>query len=753
MLGGHPHAGSRLKTAAVAPNTRAVGVVATTLPETPRGTDKARFGDALRPFGARLLAALVSQQQPGDVLVCPLSVAAALSLAAAGSLPASPVGLALDALLGCGPSGVDAAAWLAAWGGTVAGAEVHLLVANSVWLAANVKPSYAQAVAAAFGAHVAPLQGAAPINAWVSAATRGVIPNIIGPLGPNVRFVLVNAVHFKASWSTPFSRSATVLGSFKRLDGSGATPCALMFRSIADQASGTVVAAAPGRGTVVTLPYGSLGRFRAVFVLPEAHGTAALDALLEPVAVEALLALAQAPGSARLGGLVQLYVPRFRAKFGATDLAPALTALGLGAAFDARIAPPCFAPMVDDEPVCIDKVLHKVVVDVNEEGTEAAAASAVVGFACCYAPPPCRVVFDRPFALFILDMGSLQPLLLFGGRVVSPSFDTSGTNGAYVEPRRQATVPTSVLPPPVLPPPPLRAPPLESALFTSAPGRDSRGAQAFTTRNPGLLLLRAAESGSSIFHAAGMFGLPAVASPFGTPASATPFGAPLTAQQPDGGGLSGGFWSAGTANPAAVDFGGAGSFGTFGGGSPQAGSGPIACVQLLKGPAAADVCIFAQPGERANSFTTQRSLFDASVQISASLQFALTNLCALQRISVQLTACDANGYRTNPFASPTIGEWPLDPGQSVVTVAVQGMRGTHVAIIVKVHTRAGDWSITGAAWAARIPSTATKPQPGGVSAEPFVPEPWSRDDVELARQAAAFGTHTMAAPVAVLALL
>jgi serpin B len=697
LLGGHPHAGPRVKEPA-----------ATVVPVRP--LDVKRFGDALGPFASRLLASLATQERGGrsrDLLVCPLSVAAALSLAAAGALPRSPVGLALDALLACGPAGADAAAWLSAWGASVAASpEARLVVANSAWIAANVKPSYAQTVAVAFGAYVAPLQGATPINEWVSAATQGAIREIIShnELTPDVRFVLVNAVHFKASWSKPFERRATVLSSFAGFEAT--VPCALMFRGIdsfgESTTPGTVVAAAPGRGTVVALPYGRLGRFRAVFVLPEAHGSAALDALVEQPALVALLALALAPGRAKVNGKVELFVPRFRAEFGPTNLAPALKALGLGSAFDERVAPPCFVPIVEDEPVHIQKVVHKVVVDVNEEGTEAAAATAVIGVLLCALPPPTRVVFNRPFAFFILDTANFQSLMLFGGRVVDPSFDTSGTNGAYVD----AVQPVSLPPPrtrraPLAPPRPPRA--FDTTLFTATPCDDVRAPRAFVTLHPGLLLLCAADSAAS--RLLGLFG---------------GGGSPELLDDEDD----------------ALDV-----------APPRASPCPIACVQLLK--TEADACILLSPAARPHAFTARRGLLDASrpFAVASTLRLALTNLSGVQRITVQLTACDANGCRANPFAPPSLGEWPLEPGQSVVTPALAGTSGTHVAVIVTVHTKPGDWSINGCAWEVRVPAGTTAPLPGiASSSEPFVPERLPRQRRPMR------GAHVMPAPVAVLAL-
>jgi serpin B len=334
-----------------------------------------------------------------------------------------------------------------AWGSSAAAAasEATLVLANSAWVATCVQPSYVQRVTAAFGAHVEPLTGADPINAWVAAATRGLINTVInGPLPPTLRFVLVNAVYFKAIWSAPFRRTATVRGRFRALGGGEGTPCALMFRFLDSScAPGTVVADAPGLGSLVALPYGRSGRFRAVFVLPEAPGAAALDALLQPAALNTLLARALPPPGAAAGvtGDVELFLPRFHAEFGTHDLKPALSSLGLGAAFDPWAAPPCFARM-SDEQVYVSSVLHKVVVDVNEEGTEAAAVT-LTGFTACAImsrPRPRRLTFDRPFAMLILDAAShahagAQPLLLFGGRVVRPSFDASGTHGEYAEPR------------------------------------------------------------------------------------------------------------------------------------------------------------------------------------------------------------------------------------------------------------------------------------------------------------------------------
>ena len=161
--------------------------------------------------------------------------------------------------------------------------------------------------------------------------------------------------------------------------------------------------------------------------------------------------------------------------------------VGTRAGYVMEGAPPCSDRLDTNNPpgfgLAVSRVLHKTVVIVNEEGTEAAAATAVGAHVCAITPPKQRVVFDRPFAMVIKD--TLHNTVLFAGRVTSPKFDTAGVTRRYEPPRYQAP-----LPPPPPPPPPLPPMPLDGEFFsTEAAVEGARGRMlAFSSKHPGLIL-------------------------------------------------------------------------------------------------------------------------------------------------------------------------------------------------------------------------------------------------------------------------
>ncbi len=168
----------------------------------------------------------------------------------------------------------------------------------------------------------------------------------------------------------------------------------------------------------VALPYGA-GRFRALLVLPSDASPGALSALAsQPSGAAALRALRASLAPTR----VALSLPRFQLDYGVASLKKALQAMGLSPAFAASAAAPGFSVMSDDPDVHLSDVLHKAVVEVTEEGTVAAAATAAVMAtrSMVVQAPIERVVFDRPFVMVIEEADSGAPLFL--GTVVRPRF-------------------------------------------------------------------------------------------------------------------------------------------------------------------------------------------------------------------------------------------------------------------------------------------------------------------------------------------
>jgi serpin B len=236
------------------------------------------------------------------------------------------------------------------------------------------------------------------VNDWTSDRTHARIPQILpkGVVDATTRLVLVNALYFKAPWDWPFERSATTDGPFQV--AGGRTVGVPMMKSLAE---GSTVYLAGRHFTGARLPYGG-GRLAMTVALP-GDESAALEELLSPGGLSS-------PGQ----GAVALTMPRWSFRV-PTDLGGALRALGMTDAFGGDAD---FSRMTDDERLHLQFVLHQAFIAVDEEGTEAAAATAV-GVADSAVAQAHELVLDRPFLFVIHDVAHGAPL--FVGRVGDPS--------------------------------------------------------------------------------------------------------------------------------------------------------------------------------------------------------------------------------------------------------------------------------------------------------------------------------------------
>jgi serpin B len=245
------------------------------------------------------------------------------------------------------------------------------------------------------------------INAWVSSETADKINNLLPPLTNDIRMVLVNAVHLKLPWASPFLVSATTSGTFTRRDGSTVT--ASFMNQAFEEASASYNQDAQAQ--YVTIPLAG-NQLSVVFALPK-NGLAALFSSLTPETFSAVAT----PSSQ--GVLVSL--PKFTFTTDRFSLAPALQALGMKTAFDAKLADfkgLCAAPP-DGSNLYISDVIQKAMMEVAENGVEAAAATAVLvaGTSAATTPPP-SVTFDHPFLVSIVDSSGA---IVFLGQIGDPT--------------------------------------------------------------------------------------------------------------------------------------------------------------------------------------------------------------------------------------------------------------------------------------------------------------------------------------------
>ena len=248
------------------------------------------------------------------------------------------------------------------------------------------------------------------VNAWVGRKTEGKIERILDALDPNTAAVLLNAVYFKAKWASVFNKSATKDEAFNLApERQISVP---MMRKVESYA---LVARQGYRA--VRLPY-EVNALGMIIVVPDAiDGLGEVSGRLGGQELPQLLADLRSPDARKA---VDLAMPRFKTSFKA-ELAQLFRQAGMIRAFSLRDAdfsgmtgrPPAQAPLA------IDQIVHRAVIEVMEDGTEAAAATAVT-MRTVSAPPrqPEVLRVDRPFAFYIVD--DATGAILFQGRIVDP---------------------------------------------------------------------------------------------------------------------------------------------------------------------------------------------------------------------------------------------------------------------------------------------------------------------------------------------
>ena len=244
----------------------------------------------------------------------------------------------------------------------------------------------------------------ARINLWVEQETQEKIKDLVPPkvIRPDTVLVLTNAIYFKGDWSHPFPKAATRDEPF-HVTGEQTIQVPLMHRT--DDLRFAAIDALQ----ILELNYGK-GELSALFLLPEAiDGLPALEARLNHDNLTRWT-------SALARRKVEVFLPRFKLS-SQFSLPEVLASMGMTHAFDSRAD---FSGMSTQEKLFISDVLHKAFVDLNEEGTEAAAATAVVMSRTMAVLPKPPVIFraDHPFLFLIVDNRTRS--ILFLGRVASP---------------------------------------------------------------------------------------------------------------------------------------------------------------------------------------------------------------------------------------------------------------------------------------------------------------------------------------------
>jgi serpin B len=376
------------------------------------GEAEAALIESDNAFGLKLFGQVYDEEGTGaNIFISPLSVAMALGMAYNGANTTTRdameetlelQGLSLQEVNESYRSLIDLLSGL--------DPNVEFLIGNSIWYDERYtfRQDFLDVNREYFDAEVVGLDFTSPsaaptINGWVSDKTKGRIEEIVDdPISPELVMFLINAIYFKGDWTKQFDKERTRPAPFNLADGSQ-KQVDMMYYAKPD----TVYTYSDGSVTVLDLPYG--GKAYSMTIVMPAEG-----ADVGPV-VEALNAgnWSQWTGGLSMSQAI-VSMPKFTLEY-ELELNEALEALGMGIAFDPNAAD--FTRIYSDTwRLYISRVKHKTFVDVNEEGTEAAAATSVeVGVTSM---PP-MIAVDRPFLFAIRE--KLSGTILFIGIVKDPA--------------------------------------------------------------------------------------------------------------------------------------------------------------------------------------------------------------------------------------------------------------------------------------------------------------------------------------------
>lgn len=357
--------------------------------------------EAANRLGFDLFRVLAAAKPEGNVFISPYSIHTALTMAWAGARGATASDMATVMHL----QATEALESASSLGRTLASADsmARFDIANSMWVRQGlpVKPEYQSLVERSFNGRAATLDFLDPsalriINGWVKEKTNGMIGRILDRIPGNAALYLINAIYFKGKWQRQFDKSLTADNAF-HLTGGGTKQLPFMRQD------GEFQYLRGDRFQAVRLPYGA-GRFAMYVFLPDARE--GLDSFLETLDSDRWAQWLAGFGKAK----GQVLLPRFKADF-FRDLVPALGKLGMGRAFRSEAD---FSGIAD-QGLAISEVLHKAVVEVDEEGTEAAAVTSIgVRFTSVRpGPEPFEMIVDHPFLMAIAD-GETGTVLFLG---------------------------------------------------------------------------------------------------------------------------------------------------------------------------------------------------------------------------------------------------------------------------------------------------------------------------------------------------
>ncbi|MBM3292512.1 serpin family protein, partial [Candidatus Bathyarchaeota archaeon] len=295
--------------------------------------------------------------------------------------------------------------------------QVSLSIGDSVWIKDTFEPlvkiPFKNALTSYFGSEVYSRQFSDPktvneINSWISRMTNGKIEKMLNQIDPEMVMFLINAIYFKGDWVTKFDEAKTSQSTFTLIDGSKVSVSMMKavekFLYYSDK-----------NVQVARLPY---GRDKvAMYVILPKEGVS-LDTYINSLDQVSLDKIFSSMSSTEL----DMQLPKLKLEYGKKALKDALTKLGMGVAFDRIEADLTGIALPTMGNLFISFVDHKAVIEINEKGTEAAAATNV-GIGLTSIPLRTSFTVNRPYMFVIRDDRS--GTLLFTGKITDPTQQTS----------------------------------------------------------------------------------------------------------------------------------------------------------------------------------------------------------------------------------------------------------------------------------------------------------------------------------------
>ncbi|MFB2895046.1 serpin family protein [Aerosakkonemataceae cyanobacterium BLCC-F50] len=363
-------------------------------------------------FSLKLFSQLQAKQANQNIFISPASVSMALAIAynASNGETRQAIGRTLE-LQEISIQDVNEANALIKNQLQESDLKSQLQIANSLWIdkQETIKPDFSQKIQQHYQAEIQSIdfrkpQASATINNWVRKSTNGKIDSIIERIEPNTAFLLLNAIYFLGNWKYPFAKELTQDYPFTLVNGTK-KPVKMMFQQI------------PGLKyyenelfQAICLPYADNRLSMYVFLPNPNLGLRGLYENLNHINWQKWM---KSFNSNELENdysqLISVGLPRFKLEYG-TDLVDALKALGMQIAFSQKAD----FSAITVPPLWIGKIQHKTFVEVDEEGTKAAAVTAIGGTRGGVT----QIIVDRPFFCVISD--NQTGTILFMGSIVDP---------------------------------------------------------------------------------------------------------------------------------------------------------------------------------------------------------------------------------------------------------------------------------------------------------------------------------------------